>query len=376
MEDKPTASIAAVAESPASSEPASSRRRAGGQKRKANAISTSNSSSTPSKRLTREKAAIGHAPNHNGPLTRARQTPNNSPYSAAAYTANMKLEESVAAVAPDNAKAPEEDEGSKLAELEAAIEAEIEAIRSRDTNAHVVPSHCGWFSWTKVHPLEERALPSFFNSKFQTRTPEVYVEIRNWIVKKFHANPNALIELKDLSELEVGDLDARQEVLEFLDFWGLINFHPFPQIDSAASAKDDEAAKKDSLLEKLFRFEAIQPCLPVVPKPNITMPAATSGLFPDSSIAEDLARPEGPAVGYHCNSCSTDCSRKLYHCQKQVGYFLKSTSFLLFMRRHTLMVIWVLSLDSALLNSEVSIRVVNICLNVESRSIDPILCTR
>lgn len=177
----------------------------------------------------------------------------------------------------------------------------------------------GWFSWTKIHLLEERALPSFFNGKSQTRTPDTYMEIRNWIVKRFHTNPNIQIELKDLSELEVADLDAKQEVLEFLDYWGLINFHPFPQIDSYVSADGVRDVKNDSLLDKLFHFESIQPCPPVAPKPNLSTPALASGLFPESSLAEELVRAEGPAVEYHCNSCSTDCSRKRYHCQKQVG---------------------------------------------------------
>ena len=63
-------------DSPAS-EPSSSRRRSGGQKRKSNALNSSNSSSTPSKRITREKPLPAHPPTHNGPLTRARQVPNN-----------------------------------------------------------------------------------------------------------------------------------------------------------------------------------------------------------------------------------------------------------------------------------------------------------
>ncbi|KAK5838133.1 hypothetical protein PVK06_006860 [Gossypium arboreum] len=43
---------------------------------------------------------------------------------------------------------------------------------------------------------------------------------RNRIMKKFHANPSVQIESKDLPDIEVGDLDARQEVLvrEFADF--------------------------------------------------------------------------------------------------------------------------------------------------------------
>ena len=137
-------------------------------------------------------------------------------------------------------------------------------------------------------------------------------------MKRFHANPNIQFELKDLSELNVGELDARQEVMEFLDYWGLINFHPFPSTVSAiASADDDRAAEKNSLLEKLYRFES--PQFPtVVPKTSLMTPAMTSGLCPESAIAEELVKQEGPSVEYHCNSCSTDCSRKRYHCQKQV----------------------------------------------------------
>lgn len=176
----------------------------------------------------------------------------------------------------------------------------------------------GWFSWTKIHPLEERSLPSFFNGKSQARTPDIYMQIRNWIMKRFHANPNTQIELKDLSELEVGDLDARQEVMEFLDYWGLINFHPFLSADSAsAGVICDVLEKKDPLIDKLYHFEAIQ-YTPVIPKPHLTTPTMPSRLFPDSAIAEELVKQEGPAVEYHCNSCSADCSRKRYHCQKQV----------------------------------------------------------
>jgi len=168
-------------------------------------------------------------------------------------------------------------------------------------------------------------LPSFFNGKIENRTPDVYMEIRNWIMKKFHSNPNVQIELKDISQLNVGDMEARQEVMEFLDYWGLINFHPFPSMDSAVvtAMEDDGDAEKSSLLEKLYHFETLQLCRPVQRSSQMT-PATASGLFPESTIAEELVKQEGPAVEmleYHCNSCSADCSRKRYHCQKQVGIY-------------------------------------------------------
>lgn len=132
------------ADSPAS-EP-STRRRGGALKRKANALGTSNFSSTSSKRmLTREKAMLASfSPVHNGPLTRARQAPSNMPSAA-----GVKSELSNVAVGTDGEKPKEEEERNKAIReweaLEAKIEADFEAIRSRDSNVHVVPNHCGSF---------------------------------------------------------------------------------------------------------------------------------------------------------------------------------------------------------------------------------------
>ncbi|KAK7283492.1 hypothetical protein RIF29_13043 [Crotalaria pallida] len=323
------------------SEPVTSRRRGGGQKRKSNSLNASNSSSTPSKRAAREKALAPHTPSlhHNGPLTRARQIPTNHSGSAVATSAAVgggnpasapaaiKHSKRVVPTGGDSVAVAEEiKKKNEFEALEASIEAQFEAIRSRATNAHVVPTHCGWFSWTSIHPIEKRSLPSFFNGKTENRTPDTYMKIRNYIIKRFHANPSVQFELKDLSELEVADLDARQEVMEFLDYWGLINFHPFFSTDSAVASNDDDGTtEKNSLLEKLYHFES--PQLLPVPKTDLMTPALSSGLFPESTITEELVKQEGPSVEYHCNFCSADCSRKRYHCQKQADFDLCTDCF-------------------------------------------------
>ncbi|XP_070041660.1 SWI/SNF complex subunit SWI3D isoform X1 [Nicotiana tomentosiformis] len=326
-----------------SAEAPTSRRRGGGQKRKASAIGSGGAGSTPpstsSKRQAREKqSSVPFPPIHNGPLTRAaRQQPNNAPAPAAAASPSSSGIKSESEVLPTAVAGGEEalkverelnEAKEDLEALEAEIEAEIEAIRSRDPNAHVVPTHAGWFSWRKVHPLEKRTMPSFFSGKSESRTSEIYMEIRNWIMKKYHADPNVQIELSDLSELSSGDLDAKQEVMEFLDYWGLINYHPFPQTNSdmRVDIDADESAKTDSLVDKLFRFESDETWTPVLPRSSVATPMS-SGFFPESAIAEELMKSEGPAVEYHCNSCSADCSRKRYHCQKQADFDLCSECF-------------------------------------------------
>ncbi|KAE9586645.1 hypothetical protein Lal_00004317 [Lupinus albus] len=310
------------------SEPVPSRRRVSAQKRKSNALNSSNSSSTPSKRSTREKAFAPHTPLHYGPLTRARQIPTTLSGSSEAVGGG-DCASAPAAVKNSERVVPTTEEinkGNEFEVLEASIEAQFEAIRSRAPNAHVVPTHCGWFSWTDIHRIEKRTLPSFFNGKAENRTPDTYMTIRNYIMKRFHANPNVQIELKDLLELDAGDLDARQEVVEFLDYWGLINFQPSLSMGSdVASNNDDGTAKNNSLLDKLYRFESPH-LLPTVLKTGRTTPVVTSGLFPES-MTEELVKQEGPSVEYHCNSCSTDCSRKRYHCQKQADFDLCADCF-------------------------------------------------
>ncbi|KAL7593128.1 hypothetical protein Lser_V15G34582 [Lactuca serriola] len=323
-----------------SAEPPSSRRRGGGLKRKASNISNSITSTPPpssSKRQTREKPSpVLFPPIHNGPCTRARLQPNYTDSTAFwdAVIVNGEGEGSMLST-PVAAKVEEELIARKEAweALELKIEAEYEDLKSRDANAHVAPISSGWFSWTKLHPLEERALPSFFNGKLENRTPEIYMAIRNSIMKKFHANPNTQLEEKDLSEISVGELDAKKEVMEFLDYWGLINYHPFPETDlptSMADAEESEetekAEKVNSLLQKLYEFEVEQLCTPAVPRSSFATPAVTSRL-PETMIADESLQPEGPSVEYHCNSCAADCSRKRYHCQKQADYDLCTECF-------------------------------------------------
>ncbi|CAI9104501.1 OLC1v1003183C1 [Oldenlandia corymbosa var. corymbosa] len=342
MEEKRTGTpppAVPAAESSASDAPSTTRRRGGNQKRKASSLSGGNNSAPQStKRQAREKLPpVPFPPIHNGPLTRARQQPNNSVAAASSpLSSDVKSELEEAALAQaGGGEILSSDQANEVGNedweaLEARIEADCEATRSRDSNVHVVPNHAGWFSWTKTHPLEEKTLSSFFNGKSESRTPEMYMEIRNWIMKKFHHNPNAKIELKDLSEITVGELDARQEVMEFLDYWGLINYHPFPDTDVSSKRIDgasDETTQAKSLVETLFRFESEQSCVTVAPRSSVSTPSVPTGFFPESSIAEELVKSEGPGVEYHCNSCSADCSRKRYHCQKQADFDLCSECF-------------------------------------------------
>ncbi|CAN6281607.1 unnamed protein product [Urochloa humidicola] len=324
MEPKP--SSAGHGDAPAAEAP---RRRGGGGKRK-----SSGSSSTPSKRQAKERNAAFHVPPHllhSGPLTRAaRQSP-----LKLAGTPPEPGPASSAAAAGDGVSGgqgvidsirPEKEE-TPAAE-QPLVDEVFEAVRSRSAGVHVVPTFAGWFSWKEIHPVEKQSLPSFFNGKSEKRTPEVYLAIRNSIMVKFHANPRLQLESKDLVEFSVGEADTRQEVLEFLDHWGLINFHPFPpagQVESKPEESQDNShdEEKASLIDQLFKFESVQSyMMPLPKKEDLGAPPPLPSLFPDPVLLEDVVAAAEPSVEYHCNSCSVDCSRKRYHCRTQADFDL------------------------------------------------------
>ncbi|XP_020600365.1 SWI/SNF complex subunit SWI3D [Phalaenopsis equestris] len=317
---------AVIAETPAEGP----RRRTGGQKRKvASSLSAAVVSASTSKRLVKERNALNIlSSGHNGPCTRARQLPGKiAAGSPQTPQEGLAMVETVVAEVGKEIVFFEDPIKSVECSVEppdvTTMEAMFEAVRSRGVRVHVVPTSAGWFSWEKIHELEKHALPSFFNGQSESRTPEIYLEIRNAIMKKFHVDPQTPVEVKDLSEISAGELGVRQEVMEFLDHWGLINFHPFPHSISDTSAPEVGAEKTASLLDQLYQFENAESLSSYVPKKQESSPPSMlPQLLPESALLDDMMRPVDPSVEYHCNSCSGDCSRRRYHCQKQADFDL------------------------------------------------------
>uniref|UniRef100_A0A0D9VYC4 SWI/SNF complex subunit SWI3D n=1 Tax=Leersia perrieri TaxID=77586 RepID=A0A0D9VYC4_9ORYZ len=330
MEPKSSSSAAAQGDAPAEAP----RRRGGGGKRK-----SGGSSFTPSKRHAKERntaaaAAAFHVPSHllhSGPLTRAaRQSPLKLAGSPAPEEAAAAAGGSGAGGGGDVIRL--DGEGAPTEEMP-LVDETFEAVRSRGAGVHVVPTFAGWFSWKEIHPVEKQMLPSFFNGKSEKRTPEIYLGIRNFIMLKFHANPQLQLESKDLAELSIGEVDAQQEVFKFLDHWGLINFHPFLPAGQEESKPEEghsnsHSEEKTSLVEQLFKFESVQSyIIPLPKKGDLETPAPLPSLLPDPALVEDVVSAAEPSVEYHCNSCSVDCSKKRYHCRTQADFDLCSDCY-------------------------------------------------
>ncbi|KAG8062397.1 hypothetical protein GUJ93_ZPchr0003g17475 [Zizania palustris] len=309
--------------------PEAPRRRSSGGKRK-----SSGSSFTPSKRHAKERNAFHVPPHllHSGPLTRAARQ---SPHKLAGPLA-------AAAAGPSGSGAGSGNGDGDVIRLDGVetptdvtplVDEAFEAVRSRGAGVHVVPTFAGWFSWKEIHQVEKQMLPSFFNGKSEKRTPEIYLGIRNFIMMKFHANPQLQLEPKDLAELSIGEVEAQQEVLKFLDHWGLINFHPFLPAGQEESKPEEgnnnsQSDEKASLFEQLFKFESVQSyMIPLPKKEEVETPAPLPSLLPDPALVEDVISAAEPSVEYHCNSCSVDCSKKRYHCRTQADFDLCSDCY-------------------------------------------------
>ena len=54
-------------------------------------------------------------------------------------------------------------------------------------------THCSirssWFDYNAIHSIEKRALPEFFNSKNRSKTPEIYLSYRNFMIDTYRLNP-------------------------------------------------------------------------------------------------------------------------------------------------------------------------------------------
>ncbi|RWV93391.1 hypothetical protein GW17_00044150 [Ensete ventricosum] len=121
------------------------RRRASGSKRKASA----SSSSTPVKRQAKERNLLHHLfPVHNGPCTRARQSPHkhaaasHRPVEHAAASAWASEARGTDASASGGPIKAEEDEDVE----EPLVDVEFEAVRSRGVDVHAVPTAAGELS--------------------------------------------------------------------------------------------------------------------------------------------------------------------------------------------------------------------------------------
>lgn len=87
-----------------------------------------------------------------------------------------------------------------------------------------IPSCASWFNPTGIHQIEVDSLPEFFNKKYPSKTPQIYMTYRNYIIKLYRDNPTGYLTATSCRKTLPGDACAIIRLHAFLEHWGLINF--------------------------------------------------------------------------------------------------------------------------------------------------------
>ncbi|EFP00680.1 CRE-PSA-1 protein [Caenorhabditis remanei] len=98
------------------------------------------------------------------------------------------------------------------------------------THYIVVPSYAAWFDYNAIHQIEKRAMPEFFNGKNKSKTPDVYVAYRNFMIDTYRLNPFEYVSATACRRNLAGDVCSIVRLHSFLEQWGLLNY----QVDSDA----------------------------------------------------------------------------------------------------------------------------------------------
>ncbi|ORY38559.1 SWIRM-domain-containing protein [Rhizoclosmatium globosum] len=160
-------------------------------------------------------------------------------------------------------------------------------ILAKQTHEIIIPSHAAWFTFHKIHPVEKRSLPEFFNKLHPSKTPELYQSHRNFMVNSFRMNPGEYLTITAVRRNLVGDVACVIRIHAFLEQWGLINYQIEP---------DARPSLVGPTFHGHFRITAHTPVLPF--QPNGVTPAgkpsqeSSKPIIPFSSASKQLVQKE------------------------------------------------------------------------------------
>lgn len=117
-----------------------------------------------------------------------------------------------------------------------------------------LPFYARWFDPSSIHSMEKEALSEFFEGKL-SKTPELYTQLRNFIVNLYWANPKNYLTQTACRTAIRGDVNAVMRVHAFLEHHGVINFNYKPSCMNLNSMIKDQFhylsfAKKNTRTEK------------------------------------------------------------------------------------------------------------------------------
>lgn len=99
----------------------------------------------------------------------------------------------------------------------------------------ILPSCSAWFDKNGIHQIERDMVPEFFTGK-TSKTPQVYTNLRNRMIKLYQEDPKTYLTATTCRKnivgaclTQPGDACAIIRIHSFLEHWGLINFNFEPK---------------------------------------------------------------------------------------------------------------------------------------------------
>ncbi|KAH8113931.1 SWIRM-domain-containing protein [Phellopilus nigrolimitatus] len=252
----------------------------------------------------------------------------------------------------DDADSGDDNDDEDPAQLEATrlrLEEQARKYLAAQTHEVIIPSYAAWFDMSKVHPVERRALPEFFNSRNRSKTPSIYKDYRDFMINTYRLRPSEYLTFTACRRNLAGDVCAIMRVHAFLEQWGLINYQVDPDTRPATLAppftghfrvvldtprglqslhpgtrpppKDASAAMNGAAKTGLSATPASLEL-----RSNIYQTTAKASREVSSSEAKALANgsshPGSRGVSFSCDTCGVDCTPVRYHSLKNKDYEL------------------------------------------------------
>ncbi|CAJ0850469.1 11223_t:CDS:10 [Entrophospora sp. SA101] len=108
------------------------------------------------------------------------------------------------------------------------LEEEARKFLSLQAQEIVIPSYSAWFDMAKIHNIEKKTLPEFFNNRNKSKNPSIYKEYRDFIINTYRLNPPEYLTVTACRRNLIGDVCAIIRIHAFLEQWGLINYQVDP----------------------------------------------------------------------------------------------------------------------------------------------------
>lgn len=156
---------------------------------------------------------------------------------------------------------------------------DLEDNVTEQTHHIIVPSYSAWFDYNSIHVIEKRAMPEFFNTKNKSKTPEIYMAYRNFMIDTYRLNPTEYLTSTACRRNLAGDVCAIMRVHAFLEQWGLVNY----QIDIDARPTPMGPPPTSHFHVLSDTPSGLQPLNP----PKTTQPSAAKTLFDLDKIKKE-----------------------------------------------------------------------------------------